>query len=366
MSMRFTRLYDPLLNKLLIAFYTAFLFISFLKKAILKLKGVEGYDQSWYDIIVDNILWDWLMVILFMTLISMLTKYLLEKQIRWKRILLIHFIFSILLSFFIFYISYGILLLFGQISIAEYFEGTQIYNILAVMDYNFLIYFSMTCLIYAYYYFSDYKQKVNTIANYEKIVSETELNLLKAQLQPHFIFNTLNAIYILIDKSRESAKRSVLNLSELLRESIKIGKRNMVPLHMEIEMVDKYVDLLKIRYNDDLNFGLKVQKELDSYLVPNLILQPILENAVKHGFGNNHLKLDIQVIIEKLEEELVLIIKNDGVPLTYGGSDPYTKGLGIQNVKQRLEHLYHDAYSFTMYNENNWVVVRITIPIRKT
>ncbi|WP_421802383.1 sensor histidine kinase [Flagellimonas sp.] len=364
--MRFTRLYDPLLNKLLIAFYTAFLFISFLKKAILKLKGVEGYDQSWYDIIVDNILWDWLMVILFMTLISMLTKYLLEKQIRWKRILLIHFIFSILLSFFIFYISYGILLLFGQISIAEYFEGTQIYNILAVMDYNFLIYFSMTCLIYAYYYFSDYKQKVNTIANYEKIVSETELNLLKAQLQPHFIFNTLNAIYILIDKSRESAKRSVLNLSELLRESIKIGKRNMVPLHMEIEMVDKYVDLLKIRYNDDLNFGLKVQKELDSYLVPNLILQPILENAVKHGFGNNHLKLDIHVIIEKLEEELVLIIKNDGVPLTYGGSDPYTKGLGIQNVKQRLEHLYHDAYSFTMYNENNWVVVRITIPIRKT
>lgn len=363
--MRFTRLYDPVLNKLLIAFYTVFLCISFLKKAILKLNGIAGYDQSWYDIVVDNILWDWLMVILFMTLVSMLTKYLLERKISWKKILFIHFIFSILLSFFIFYISYGILLLFGQINMKEYFEGTGIYNILAVMDYNFLIYFSMTCLIYAYYYFLDYKQKVNTIANYEKMVSETELNLLKAQLQPHFIFNTLNAIYILIDKSRESAKRSVLNLSELLRESIKIGKRNVVPLRMEIDMVNKYVELLKIRYNDDLMFSLEAKKGLDSLQVPNLILQPILENAVKHGFGNNHLKLDIQVHIKKLEQQLVLIIKNNGVPLTSRAGSSYTKGLGIQNVKQRLEHLYHDAYSFAMFNENNWVVVRIAIPIQK-
>ncbi len=365
MSIHLKKWYDPVLNKLLMAFYSTFILISFFKKSILKINGVEGYDESWYNIIVDNLLWDWIMVILFMTLISMLTKYLLEKEIGWKKLLGIHFLFSIVLSFFIFYISNGILWIIGKMTFEEYLQGTKIYKILAVMDYNFLIYFSMTCLIYAYYYFFDYKQKINTIAKYEKIVSETELNLLKAQLQPHFIFNTLNAIYILIDKSSELAKKSVLNLSELLRESIKIGKRNLVPLHMEIDMVEKYVELLKIRYNDDISFKLNVEEGLHSCSVPNLIIQPLLENAVKHGFGVDYLKLDININIEGSGSNMVVVVKNNGVPLDFVDGKNEGTRLGIQNIIERLRHLYPNSYSFSMFNDNGWVVVRIQLPIEQ-
>jgi sensor histidine kinase YesM len=171
----------------------------------------------------------------------------------------------------------------------------------------------------------------------ESRLADARLQLLAMQLQPHFLFNTLNTIAELVHEDAEAADAMIAGLSDLLRRSLDVGGRQRIPLGEEIDLVMQYVGIQQARYGDRLQVRTSVEAETVDVLVPPLLLQPIVENAVRHGVGA---RLDAgRIVIEAcLDRDTIIIsVTDDG---DGGGAGPERIGLG--NTRARLDGLYGD------------------------
>jgi LytS/YehU family sensor histidine kinase len=162
------------------------------------------------------------------------------------------------------------------------------------------------------------------------------------QLHPHFLFNTLHGISALIDSDAAGAKTMIVKLSELLRIAVKHGSADLIPLREEMKFVDAYLDLEKMRLGPRIQIDVRIAPETATMLVPQLILQPLIENAIVHGIAccreGGRLEIDSYTAQGALE----LHVKN-----TIGGISQHGTGLGLANTRARLKHLYSDMASFS-------------------
>jgi Histidine kinase/Histidine kinase-, DNA gyrase B-, and HSP90-like ATPase len=192
-------------------------------------------------------------------------------------------------------------------------------------------------------------------------LAQAQLQALKLQLHPHFLFNTLNAITALVHRDPSRAERMVTGLSELLRLSLGTVSEQEVPLSRELEMLEYYVDIQQVRFNDRLTVHLDVAAELQRALVPNLILQPLVENAIKHGIAPRAAAGRIDVEVRRDGDRLALGVRDDGV----GELNPAARreGVGLANTRARLASLYGSAHAFTAGpRAEGGFQVSITIP----
>ncbi len=193
-------------------------------------------------------------------------------------------------------------------------------------------------------------------------LTQAQLQALKLQLNPHFLFNTLHTIssLTLIGDGKASAKVTT-RLGDFLRRTLDYEEQQLVPLAKELEFFDLYLDIESIRFKDRLTIKKQIDHDLLTVKVPNLILQPLVENAVKHGIAKNKGPGMICLKIYQSENRLMINIYNDG-PVLAG---QVSTGIGVSNTTERLQKLYGDAFDFSLHNDDKGKGVNsyLSIPV---
>ena len=209
-----------------------------------------------------------------------------------------------------------------------------------------------------YYLYRERQRKANEL--HTELVT-AKLETLKMQLQPHFLFNTLNTINALIHEDSEAADRMVTRLADLLRLTL-YESRHEVPLARELEFVSAYVDIQQIRFQNRLSVSFEVRGPLLGAQVPSLVLQPLVENAIRHGIAPRARAGNVWVRAQRDGDRLILEVEDDGVGLPPGG-DVMVRGIGLANTRARLQQLYDVNYELLIRRrENGGTHVRISIP----
>lgn len=167
---------------------------------------------------------------------------------------------------------------------------------------------------------------------------ETELNFLKNQINPHFLFNSLNSIYFLIPKNQKKAAEILLKFSDMLSHQLYQGNKDFIPLQNEIKYLENYMELEKVRQGDRVEVDWKVVGRTDNIQIPPMIFLTFLENAFKHGQQTENTNYKIEGELKIDHNELTFLLKNDMPPLNGNGNG--TQGVGLENTKRRLELLY--------------------------
>ncbi len=240
-----------------------------------------------------------------------------------------------------------------------YFTPQQTFD-KRLVNYFFFFFMSINWLVFIYAYKiyqinqKDLKQKLNI----EKNLKEANLNTLKGQINPHFIFNSLNNIRGLVQEDPSKSKVMITRLSELLRSSLLSGKSNTLTLDEELETVENFLELSKIQYEDRLQYSFDISPDTRSLQVPPMILQMLVENAVKHGISMLKNGGLIHIKAYKDEQNILLMVKNTGQI----SQQKNTTKIGIKNIEERLKLLYNHQATFSLKENNDEVIALISIP----
>ncbi len=192
---------------------------------------------------------------------------------------------------------------------------------------------------------TSFYRETGTRAELEARLARAQLQSLKLQMHPHFLFNTLNSVTTLINEEPLAAERMVNGLSELLRLSLRNAGEQEVPLDRELEVLRHYLAIEQIRFQDRLTVDVNVDADTLSAMVPNLMLQPIVENAIRHGIGPRATGGRIEVRVSRAGDVLRIRVQDDGVG-TIADAMPVREGTGIGNTRARLGHLYGARHRF--------------------
>ena len=197
----------------------------------------------------------------------------------------------------------------------------------------------------------------------ESELVQARMQALRSQLHPHFLFNALNSVSTLMYRDVKAADDMLAGIGELLRVLIKDSDRHMITLREEMDFISMYLGIEKIRHGEDLHVTMERPPELDRALVPALILQPIVENAIKHGTSRKPGRGRIEVSAARSEGRLSITVSDDG-PGFASGNGAEGSGVGISNLRARMAQLYGEDQSLTLSSSHEGAVVVITIPLR--
>lgn len=218
-----------------------------------------------------------------------------------------------------------------------------------------LYYFAIVAAGYARVYFLRDREQAQRSALLQAQLAEARLDALRMQINPHFLFNTLNAISALVDRDPSGTRKMIARLSELLRRTIDSRAADEVPLRQELELLDRYVEIMEIRFQGRLRAERRIDDDALDALVPHFILQPIVENALEHGQGGT-----IEIAARRDGARLVVSVRDHGP-----GVSGTAAGVGLGNTRARLEQLYGSGASFALRNaEGGGAIAEIVVPYR--
>lgn len=353
---------DKKLFAILLGYVAAYQLVYLSRRVILKFMGEPGYvDNDWLSIIFGPILCSFIIIPPIILLILFFTKKMIELNLNWASSLGMHFIFSIVYAFLVIYLN-TIYNYFVYGDPLELFSKVAIVNILYGSTLNFLAYGGFVSIIYSYYYFQRTAAHETQKVLLAKQLQTMKMEVLKSQLNPHFLFNTLNTISSLIKEDAHKAQHLIGNLGDLLREVLLVKEENMIPVSKEMIILKKYIEIMQIRFSDHLFVECVITTKAKDVLIPSMLLQPLVENSFEHGFSYDHTNLRVKISISTTEKWLIVQIQNNGASISLNGND---LGLGIRNVQERLETLYGDNFEFSLSNLNDQdgVISEIKIPL---
>jgi hypothetical protein len=281
-----------------------------------------------------------------------------KKWIEWRmqRLIPTVVLSVFLLGLFIYFLRMPVSFFLGIFDRTIAFDASRIAGLTSVYA---VILFLWSVLYFTFHYFDQY----NKALKYEASIVQIELNNLKSQLNPHFIFNALNSIRALVDENPKKSKQAINQLSTILRSSLASDKKGLTKFDEELKIVKDYLGLESIRFEERLKTEFDIHPESHSYFVPPLMIQTLVENGIKHGISKLTAGGIIQVrtVVEK--EKLKISIRNSG-HLINGVKK--NSGIGLKNTFQRLKLIYGDEATFRIVNENdNFVLTEIVIPQNK-
>lgn len=351
-------------NKLTLFFSIFYAFISILhliKIYYLKSIGYRYTEKSWLVLLTDSFL-DYILVILFFVVINRTTKKLLNKKKSWKQIATLHISLSFLMSFIIVLSIYLFHIFNGSAKFNNFILKDIIRYTIATVDVNILIYFFIISVIYSYHYFKKNQRIEKEKSILQRQLMKTRLNLIRSNLQPHFLFNTLNSVSSLIDISPKKAQDTIADLSDLFRELLDTKEKLTTCLELELSTLKKYISILEVRFTDSFSFKTIIRDtSVLNAKIPYLLLQPIIENSVKHGYSFNHDNLNILLIIEQINHSVHITIENDGKSLP----DDFCQvkmNIGLESTIERLKSTFNENFSFKMKNKDKGVITSISFP----
>ena len=205
---------------------------------------------------------------------------------------------------------------------------------IGILD-DLMVYFAVLGSGIARDYFLRYQARLAETMTLQAQLAQARLDVLRTQLNPHFLFNTLNAVSALVERDPRGARRMIARLSDLLRYTLEESTEQEVPLHRELDLLGEYIELMQIRFQDRLTVTMDVAPDVRNALVPNLILQPLVENAMKHGIGNITGAGTIALRARRDGDALAISVTDNGPGPGGGGA-----GVGLTNTNARLRQMY--------------------------
>jgi signal transduction histidine kinase len=232
---------------------------------------------------------------------------------------------------------------------------------LTQLDWVLMTYLFLVGLAHALEYRRESERRALDSAHLETRLVEAQLKSLQRQLQPHFLFNTLNAISGLMHTDVDAADRMMARLGDLLRMALDTSHAQEVSLKDELELLQKYLDIEQVRFGSRLSVSMRIDAELLDAQVPNFLLQPLVENAVRHGIAPHPRPGRILVDATRAGDRLRMKIADNGDGVAAHYLTLLNQGVGLSNTRARLEHLYGANHSFVFSNDGGFCVT-IEIP----
>ena len=277
--------------------------------------------------------------------------------------LLLHVPLSVAVSWAFAYVYYGASRLLG-VPMDPVLLGGSPFS--AFHRFNWLVYWA----VIGWYVASEYQDQVRDrtvrTAELERLLTQSRLDTLRTQLHPHFLFNALNAISANVESAPRTARWMLEQLGDLLRLALDHAEDQVIPLQRELAFVDRYMKLQKVRYEDRLDVVLDVDPLALQALVPTFILQPLLENAIRHGIATRSTPGQIEIQAWCEGEVLHLSVRDDGPGLAANWDLERGAGVGLSNTRERLKRLYGDGQSFRIAGPvGTGVQVDLRFPLRR-
>ena len=214
---------------------------------------------------------------------------------------------------------------------------------------SWFFYWVIVAALQAHGYYQRYLSTELRLERMERSFTEARLNALRMQLDPHFLFNALNTISSHVERDPKLTRRMIEHLGDLLRRSIDAKDRQEVPLVEEMEFLAPYLEIQKIRFGEKLKIEIQIAAEVQSAIVPSLLLQPLVENAIRHGISHRASGGTVAVSAQQVDDRLEIRVQDDGVGLPAGWTLESSAGLGLSVTLERVKSLYPNGESsFTL------------------
>lgn len=231
-------------------------------------------------------------------------------------------------------------------------------------DWEMMTYWAIAGLGHAVLYYRESRDRALRASQLETKLVEAQMATLQQQLQPHFLFNTLHAISTLMHRDVEAADRTLMRLSDLLRMTLENVGQQEVTLHTELDFLSKYLEIEQIRFADRLIVRFNIDPQTLDTLVPSLLLQPLVENAIKYGVARKAGPGHIDISARHDHDKLWIEIRDDGAGLSESALSALQKGIGVSTTRARLQHQFGADFRFEFHRQEPGVAVIIALPWR--
>lgn len=234
---------------------------------------------------------------------------------------------------------------------------------LLTLPFAMLSYVLMLGCVYAFIYYREAREREFQQQRLAAQLAEARLNALRAQLNPHFLFNSLNAITVLVrDEKTQDASRMLELLSDVLRQVLQTRTTAEITLSEELAFVEKYLAIEQVRFSDRLSVLWSIDPKTVDFLVPEFILQPLVENAIRHGLAKRTEGGIIEITAEELNGELIVSVIDNGSGYRQLGGE----GVGLANTRERLATIYGDAAELVVKSgDTEGTIGQVRLPIRR-
>jgi signal transduction histidine kinase len=344
----------------LLAFgFWTFLGLSFASQFYIS-SAKAGNEVSW-KLAITNALGDWYVFALLSIPVVQLARRFRFEAGHWSGSLVVHVVASALFS-----LAYMVLRAWvGQWQFAASFQEAFKPLLVKTWHYNLLIYWVIVAVSQAFEYYRKYRERERRASELEKRLVEAKLQALQMQLNPHFLFNTLHSISALMHKDVEAADRMITRLGDLLRAALEGSDTQEVDLRRELDFLKRYLEIEQTRFGNRLTVKMEIAPETLDAQVPNLILQPLVENAIRHGIEPRSKSGCIELRAQRLNGVLTLEVRDNGAGLS--GNQQVREGVGLSNTRARLRELYGQDHRFELRpGPTGGLEARLTIPFRKS
>jgi sensor histidine kinase YesM len=310
------------------------------------------------EVIIANYLYEFMVILPMIFLLIYCYRLAIKKRLT-----------ILLLSFIIVFTVFGpSLVLFGSRWLEHTFWRKELDNVTLVEIEKYtpgasliFLFLSLTYYItYLIHQFARQKEKANRA---EALAKDVQLKMLRYQINPHFLFNVLNSIYTLIDENTDKAKKLVIDMSEYYRYTLN-KQEHTIPIEKEVESILIYFEIQKTRFEEEFHYEIFVDEAVKSVLIPSFLIHLLVENAIKYGTKKEKQKLIVNLSIRMINKILSIKVSNTGklFDVKPGGEKSIDgTGTGIENLKQRLGLYYNDNFSFSLKEEDGWVIADIKI-----
>ena len=295
--------------------------------------------------------------------------YLSTRKLRLSRFMFFHLPASLVFGFFHKILAYTTGLLLERLFLVqETSTWRQLIELWTQTWFDMInsiaIYWLVISILMALDYWQRFRDQSLQSLTLKHQLTEAQLQSMKMQMQPHFLFNALNTIAMMIrGHKEENALEMLIGLSEMLRNNLSKNRRQMITLEEELTLIHHYLTIEKVRYQDRLQLEMDIQQEAKLALIPNLILQPMVENAFKHGIAHSLGKATLRISAYIQEQQLVMEVFNSSDVVSHDWILAKSKGVGLHNTIDRLMQLYQGKARFQINEKEDGVLVRITLPL---
>lgn len=342
----------------------------------------EERQLSFYKIVGPWFLAFYIWAIFCIGIYQMLRRFPIEKA-TWKRDLLVHIPLSLLAAVVHIIVFLQLLPYVGLYQPRFAFEVVLQRSLISDLHANIFIYWAFVAVFHGFRYYTKFRDRELKASQLETQLAQARLQMLKMQLDPHFLFNTMNSVSSLMRSDVEAADTMLVGLSNLLRMSLdNVGKQEL-PLREEMEFLEGYLEIQQMRFRERLKIKVNIEPDTLDALIPNMITQPLVENAVVHGIAPHTRAGKIEVSVKRELDSLVIRIYNDGPSLPAvtqngarstslsgapknGRSIPQAQGgVGVSNTRTRLQYMYGESHEFRLQDSaGGGVEAVIKIPYR--
>jgi len=333
------------------------LFVAAIAVLYVNLITLEG-KISFTISIVDGIIFNLLIAALGLSFWYS-SVYLSIERNQITKVILSHFGGGLLIS--IVWLTLGYFTVYSIISDTEMFSDFFVKTIKSRFIIGILYYFLLTAFYYIVIYYTGFQERVLKETELKNLVTEAELRSLKFQINPHFIFNSLNSMSALTEIDPKKAKQMIIKLADFLRYTLANNDRQKNSLNEELKNIKLYLDIEKIRFDDKFIYAEELQEECGKTEIPSMILQPLFENAIKHAVYESLDAVTIKLTCTKQDDFLKITLCNN----FEGESHKKGAGVGLKNIKDRLSLIYQQDNLMEIKKENGKFAVNIYIPLQK-